>query len=403
MVPSSSVALDGDDPNDRARFVTAFHDKVMPFLERQPEFAGTWVDEAHDGRMLVMLTKARDAVVEGVGTRMPANSLGWQAVEVEYSLAELEDSLARVPSVSRAVDPSGDLVGWGIDTKGNRLVLTFTDGTAERMRDQKDQFVERLGVPVMIETSGRPIDIDQSEICSHGGTRTNCWDPTLAGVRIYKDYVGNSDKACTMGFHVYKATADKKNQWLTAGHCTYPGTIDETEEYHSTDFHGGDPLGRLQATLLVSQQKDIARVGHWYASEATDRIFGLGTAIIVDGAGGISDNDTVKFSGASSQDVKQGTIINATYCWYSSTVPGLEVCGARVQAPTPGDRPIGGDSGSPVFRRYTVGDTSHLTPVGIVNAAWELGSGDWVWTFAKVKFILDNYWQGWEVRGIAAP
>jgi hypothetical protein len=85
MIPSSSVALDGDDPNDRARFVTAFHDKVMPFLERQPEFAGTWVDEAHDGRMLVMLTKARDAVVEGVGTRMPADSLGWQAVEVEYS------------------------------------------------------------------------------------------------------------------------------------------------------------------------------------------------------------------------------------------------------------------------------------------------------------------------------
>ncbi len=403
-IPMTSAEFDDVDLDGRILFSNRVHRDVMPWVEEQPEFAGSWIDQKHDGKFVIQLTKARDPLIEGIGSRMPKVSRGWRVEGVDHSWTELETAVHRAPEVSREVDADGRLVLWGIDSRHNRVRLVYTLSTVEQMRSRKDELVSRLGVPVVIQSGEAPVDLDTSDLCSNGGSRNNCWDPILAGVRIYKDSVGHWD--CTMGWHVYKESAEHKNQWLTAAHCVdpnvSPGTIDVTKMYHSSYFHGGHYVGILRAKL-TGQDMDIARVGHQFASEATDRVFGHGANAVVHlhQHTKLSVNDPIMFSGATSGqldgDGTVGGLVSIPYdCWDSNYL-GIEVCGGAGT----GMHGKSGDSGGPVYRKWMDDGVAHIRPIGILDASWQDGN---VWTvrFALLKDAFAE-WNGWEVRGANWP
>lgn len=275
------------------------------------------------------------------------------------------------------------------------LTLTYTPATVERMESMRDELERRLGVTVHIDSGPLPVNLEN---CGSGSSRQNCWDPIRAGVWVYKDSVGSTSPGrCTMGFHIYKENGTPKNQWLTAGHCVHPGQVggsNPTKVYHSNSFHSGSHVGVVDASLYnrASDPRDIARVTQKFAGEASERIYGHTGTYAITGHQDFWVDEAIKFSGGTS-GIQSGFVKAKGKCWVSEG-NGRTVCGGEAKD---GLVSAGGDSGAPVYRKYTFAGDVYIGPIGIVN---DNAGGKMV--FATLKYAF-NQWNGWEVRGLAAP
>jgi hypothetical protein len=148
---------------------------------------------------------------------------------------------------------------------------------------------------------------------------------------------------------------------------------------------------------------DIARVGHHYASEKTDRVFGHGANAVVHlhQHTQLSVDDVIMFSGATSGqgngDGTDGGWVSDPYdCWTSNYL-GTNVCGGAGR----NMHGEGGDSGGPVYRKWSEDGAVHIKPIGVLDASWQEGD---VWT-VRFALLKDAFaaWDGWEVRGANWP
>jgi len=187
-----------------------------------------------------------------------------------------------------------------------------------------------------------------------------------AGVVIRND-TANSAGTCTMGFHILIGSDE---QFLTAGHC---GCAYTAVDWHHT---GLGLIGNEAATMtgLATQKKDMMRV-QMNDSQASALMY-ADSGDMGDGALPIV-NETVFASLGVSNLKKSGTVTDDWTSWTS------EYCHVTMWGGDTNISTIPGDSGSPIYRRFSFGGEWYLTPIGIGNTA--------VGQFGRVRDAL-NHW-----------
>lgn len=397
-IPLTAAEMDRVDLSGRSKFANDIWREILPYAESLPTFGGAWLDQDHNGRLVVLLTRLSDDTTRELESRLPASSRGFRVDLVDFTWAELEDALERAFGEFERVAGIRP-VDVAIDTRNNRLEVAVRPESLEQAKESLESLQGTLGVPIKVISSKPGAD---AETCGNGNTsrpRTNCWDPIRAGVRTYQFSAGNTDsgKSCTMGFHIYVDGGSPTRQYLTAGHCGYY-TSPNTEQYHSTYFHGGDNIGVRKATLYnTTDHRDIMRVSIQFSTEITDRIYGTQPVYDVDDAGDYLQGDPVCASLGVSNEIDCGVVQSQSTSWDSETAnPNLEVWGAGVTNLTIEF----GDSGSPVFRQFEVPGHAPLwqyVPLGIVNHEPIPGRTPTMY-MAKVKYALQQ-WPGTSIYG----
>jgi hypothetical protein len=155
-----------------------------------------------------------------------------------------------------------------------------------------------------------------------------------------------------MGFHIRIGTDE---QWLTAGHCGCA--------YVPVDWHhkGLGLIGNELATMTnLATPKDMMRV-QMNDAQASALVYGtsgeMGQSVLP------VVNEAVFASLGISNAVKSGKVTDDWTSWHSEYY-NKTMWGGDTNIAT-----IPGDSGSPIYRRWSFGGEWYITPIGIVDMA----------------------------------
>jgi hypothetical protein len=396
----------------RSTFVQRLDNTVLSSARSLDAYAGEWIDQRDDGRLVIGLTRAAPGVKTRLRQSMPAGSRGVRFVEVNDSAAALAVALDRAPPAWDGLGADFQPQAFAIHYRRNRITVKVRRHQLDAARVFKAQLQVRLGVDVGFAASPAVIDLAPKTACS---SRERCYGPLRLGTRInfprsYPD--SRISTHCGMGFHLRDPRfGSRHGTFLTAGHCVYgrSGPWHQHDDYKAR--YG--KIGSRVSSRYTSDHRDIAliRLDDWKSNRST-RIFGDGgwsAGARLTRAGRVIEGEILCVSLARS-DTNWCGIADATEQWWVSTTanPNIRVRGAAIDFPgAPGRRLSPGDSGSPIYRRSTSSSGSPIrAPIGIVNA----GSPDTpkeqeehTVYFAKVWWALNDD-AGWpELQVFTAP
>ncbi len=143
-------AADRPTPNDLAAFSDAVARNVLPWLERQPQYAGTRLDR-DAGQVVVSLTEADPEVIAGLDARVPGGSDGWRLEVPEYTWKQLRRAMVSAWKM-RSLPGARQLESSWIDIEENRIGLRFERG-AIKYRDvpaTEREWQQALDMPVSV-------------------------------------------------------------------------------------------------------------------------------------------------------------------------------------------------------------------------------------------------------------
>lgn len=355
LSPEEDLRLD---LNGRMRFADQVSLRALPFARGLGNYAGAYIDQKHDGGLVVMLTDVTANTVAEIEKRMPANSKGLQFEQVRYTRAELEQALAALRD-AWAAETRVPVLTAGIDTMNNRLRVGVPHSFLVAANEALEAVTLKLGVPVHV----RGEDPDSDTVCTN---RDNCHTPLRPGVVVRNDGP-NTGRTCTMGFLI--VVNDTDEQFLTSGHCGCA--------YVPTDWHhqGLGLVGNEAATMTgLAQKKDIMRV-QMNDSQASALIY-ADSGDMGDGALPVV-NETIFASLGISNVKKTGTVTSDWTNW------GSDKCGATMWGGDTNLTTIPGDSGSPIYRRFNFGGEWYITPIGVSATAGG--------AFGRVRDALDHW------------
>jgi hypothetical protein len=333
--------------NDRIRFADEVGREALPFARRLPTYAGSYIDQLGNGGLVVMLTALDPEAVASIRELMPVDSRGVRFEFARHTRAELELALSRVPEVWGGTIGGLPLSTTGIDTVNNRLRVGVPASSLGRAPEASADLTRALGVPVHVHEEEPPIET----VC----TRNDCHTPLRAGIVIRNDHA-NSSGTCTMAFHVRMGTDE---QFLTAGHC---GCAYTAQDWHHQGYGLiGSETATLTGAAFDPNRKDIMRVQIDADTQASPFVYGhsgdMGQPTLP------IDNETVYASLGISNVIKTGIVTEVWTNW------GSDFCGVVMKG---GDTNIGtipGDSGSPLYRRFSSGGEWYITPIGVMATA----------------------------------
>jgi len=237
------------------------------------------------------------------------------------------------------------LFAVAVDVRANRLRVKVDAASTGAVEAQLPSLVELLGVPITAEVGSPGIEED----CI---SRDDCHDPFKAGIRIRKGSASSSS-ICTMAFHT--VMGGDNETFVTAGHCGYSGSNDW---YHTGKGYVGEEL----KTQYYSFGRDIMMV-NMADSQASMTIYGEG-ARLVTGSEMPTVGQNVCASLGNSNIVDCGTINDDFLFWG----PSGNACGCVIGgADHNGISTAGGDSGSPIYRRFTVSGQPRARAIGVHN------------------------------------
>lgn len=347
------------DLGGRAAFVNNVSKDVLPRVRALPTFAGVYVDPLDNGAIVIMLT-ARDARVEGeINLRMPAENRGLRVVYASYTYRELEAALVNLDAAWPDVYPNTPRLMARVDTVGNRLVVAVAPTEVDSVASKLHTLTVRLGVPVAVEAGQTSLDV----VCTN---RNNCYSPYKAGI-IIRAGSANSTATCTMGFHI---VISGDEQCLTAGHCGCAYT--STNWYHT----GNGLIGAEVGTLVdLAQPKDIMKI-QMADAQASGLVYG--SSGDMDAARLPVTNEPICASlGAGSNTIRCGTVTTDSASWNS------DKCDKTMYGGDASYATAGGDSGSPVYSRWSYGGEWYITPIGVNSTAYG--------QFGRVKDAVDHW------------
>ena len=343
----------------RMRFADAVDMRVLPYLRKLGSYGGVYYDQVTGGGLTILLT-ARDRAVDAeITRRMPRGGPGWRIATVAHTEAELMAASMRARATWDRLATGVDAISFGLDTRGNGLFVSVAPPELSRATARVGALAATLGVPVRA-------NVGHAEAPTHCSTRDHCHAPMKAGINIYKG--STSGSGCTMGFHIVRSGDE---QFVTAGHCGYDGS---NVWYHPAIANA---IGSEVQTLYVNGGQDIMRVTMASDSEASDDIYNDGNDIV--GSGSPSAGETLCASlGKGSNTVKCGTV-NSTWVSYSFTTHGsYTIWGGDMSYTT-----VGGDSGSPVYRRLPGGTGDSARAIGVNSSTGG--------KFARLDTSLDDF------------
>ena len=353
-IPMTAAEDRAVDLPGRMAFANAVSDSLPPALRSLPTFGGVWIDQKGGGGLVVALTGIDAQASSLIASRTPSPSRGIAIRQVFGSRTELQRAVERLAQTPPAGFGSRFL-GAGLDEEANAVRLYVTPEAASAAA-ASPAVAAQVGVPLVVvpETPGRDVS------CT---TRTNCVDPYKPGIRI-RPGSRFGPPECTMAFFIVVAS---DIQALTAGHCGHYGSA----WYHPTIGQNTNPdgkVGSVQSSLYKQGGKDVLRISA-LDREASVDVYGFQNAYdeMRDSRDPIL-NEVVCAPLSMSDANACGTVVDVYRSWVSETM-GYTVYGADEN----GFTPIVGDSGSPVYTRFTmpakpgVPQHSVFTPIGVVD------------------------------------
>ncbi len=316
--------------------VDAIQDEVLPTLvpyaQSLPGYVDGYFDQYHEWRLVLQFETGRSPDRADLLERLPPGVAEPRIETVTHSAAQLHEAMLEAWSL---VPKRTHLVGVSVDTINNGLVIEVAPGELDDAARVATEVTERLGMPVVAAEAVPPLEV----ACT---TRENCYSPMKAGTVIRKG--STSGAGCTMGFHVQVGSDE---QFVTAGHCSYSGSL-----YW---FHAGYPtadclgdigcIGSRTATQYPGSQRDIMRV---QMSDSQDSNLIWSTSGSIGPVGAAVDpllNMWVcQMRGATQSQPWQCGYVTSTSTSWTGTACDCTIIGAR--STYLGG--IGGDSGSPI-------------------------------------------------------
>jgi hypothetical protein len=357
-IPMTRAESQATDLPARMGFADHVDTHVLPLLRQLPTYAGAYYDPADDGRLTILLTELDDSTIATISARIGDTEREWGIALARHSKTALLEAVDRAQGVWAAINPVVQPIGFGIDARQNGLFVELLARDYDAGVMARDRLETDLGVPVTIRIGTRGRD-------THCTTRDHCHDPMKAGINIYKG-ANFSSGWCTQGFHI---TRSGDEQFVTAGHCGFSGS---NSWYHPAF---ASAIGTEQQTLYANNGQDIMRVS-MNDAQASDDIYNDGNNIV--GSGSPATGETLCASlGKGSNTVKCGTVQDDWRSWISETA-GYTVWGGDMSYST-----VGGDSGSPVYRRLPGGTGDDARAIGVNDH--ENGY------FARLDQSLDNF------------
>lgn len=347
--PMSAAEEERLDLNGRIRFADAVSRTVLPLAQSLPTYGGAYIDQRADGSLVVLLTALDPDVVQAIIALAPADSREVRVVQVRHTQAELRTAVDQAwTTLPSAIE--GSIQGIGVDTMRNGIRVTVAGGGQAADQPAASQTASLDGgIPVFVETG----PTSQETVCNN---RNDCHTPLRAGV-VVRNNTASSTGTCTMGFHIRIGTDE---QWLTAGHCGCA--------YTATDWHhtGLGLVGNEVARMTnLAQPKDIMRV-QMADAQASALVYGhsgeMGQSVLP------VVNEAVFGSMGIANTVMSGTIKDDWTSWHS------EYCNKTMYGGDTNLVQIPGDSGSPIYRRWSFGGEWYITPIGVgVMATGQFG------------------------------
>jgi hypothetical protein len=328
----------------RGEFAQDVEANAIPYAQSLPGFGGVYFDAASNGELVVIL-KGPDVVGQaGIAARMPAVSRGLRFVYRTLTDKDLKASVRRTETQWDAVLPGIRLMRASTDLPGGGIVVDVPAADLKVAQKATVALTDALGAPVTVRAASTEA-VDTA--CTD---RDHCVTPTKAGIRLYKGAIDTYNE-CTLGWMVDYFT---DGQFVTSGHCGYGGS----NSWLHPGISGSHVLGTEQATAYHNNGHDVMRVSlndgqlgtGIYAESRPTSVEGYGyTGLVVYDSRGHANL------------IDGGTVASDYVRWYSNT-GGYYVYGGS----TNGIAQIGGDSGSPLYERYT---STMAAAIGIVDTA----------------------------------
>lgn len=275
-------------------FAAATREKVLPFVEKLPVFAGAYFDHQAGGELVILLTATDQEVLEEIQALAPEGRVTRVKI-VQYTQAQLRAAVSKAWEVWKAAG-APEAYSIAVDTPANALRIDVAPENLEVAQKFIEDVSAGIAVPVFVSIGDRPVE----EACTN---RENCHTPMQAGIVIRKG--STSGTTCTMAFHIQVGTDE---QFVTAGHCGYSGS---NSWYHqsfgfvgsemNTQYYDG---GRDIMAVQISDSQDSSKVYNrtteisaaWvpYVGEGVCTSRGIGTPIWVCG---VIQDDYTSWSG----------------------------------------------------------------------------------------------------------
>jgi hypothetical protein len=348
----------------RMAFAAAVKKDVLPYVKSLPAFAGAYFDSASQGEFVVVLTAPDREVEESIAARMPAPSRGLVFAYNAVTEARLVAALKKTETVWDEVYPDVTLFTAAVDLPNAELYFEVSPDNLMTAQSRAGSLATALLAPVSIRAGPPPMDTT----C----TRDDCVNPMRAGIRIYKGAI-DSVPECTMSFHI-QLLSNFDIQFLTAGHCGYSGS----NTWLHPGLSGNHVIGTEQATLYANNGYDAMRVSMADAQASTKIV---GESRVINGESYPSVGQAVCDSRGNQDVIDCGTVTSTSARWLSNTA-NYYVYGGL----TDGISQIGGDSGSPLYERFT---STTVFADGIVTTS----GGNFTIMYDATNGFHANVWQ----------
>jgi hypothetical protein len=327
----------------RMTFEGDVKERLLPFAEGLDTFAGAYFDQATGGRLVIQLTESSAQTRDELFGLVPNVNRGVEIEYVSHTRDELRAAAASIFGPWAETVPSAELYSVAVDVRMNRLRVTVAADSMSTVEPRLSRVAELVGVPIVAELGGPAVDLTCTD-------QDHCYSPFKAGIRIRQGSI-SSTIPCTMGFHT--VMSGDNETFVTAGHCGYSGS---NNWYHN----GYGLVGEELKTQYYSFGRDIMMV-NLADSQASLTIYGEGGRLVA-GSEWPTVGQNVCASLAWSQGIDCGTIFDDFRLWDSPT------CNCTVGGgDTNGINAIFGDSGSPIYRRYSVSGQPRAKAIGVYN------------------------------------
>jgi hypothetical protein len=364
---SKDVDLQG-----RMKFADEVAADVLPHVDRSI-YGGSWIDQQNNGSLVVYLTDLKPAIQDAVRARMPnTRDRGVTFVKVKHTESRLVEAIDEV-LVSWELAQGPRALSAGVDAPSNGVFVRVLASDVTQAEAVADEVAASVGVPVSLRYVSAPGG-DVAQTCT---SRNNCFNPHEAGILIKEGAVGGSP-ACTLAWPIKIGT---DIQAVTAGHCGH---------YGNNWFHSNGLVGGITANKWQSGGRDIMRI-QMPNAQASENVYGTSSPSSYGPEQLTQANDpvpgeTVCVSLGMSNRNDCGRVEALSVKYWSDTV-GFWVFGASLVLNDFLPRPIDGDSGSPISRKYQYlqPGTPHWrhTPIGVLTT--EFGE------FAKLVTTLGDW------------
>jgi hypothetical protein len=176
-IPATAGELASLGLEDRNAFVSAAHERLIPYVRTLTTLGGVWVDQMTGGDIVVQLTQSDASTVSTIMALAPAGRHAVRVQVVQHTEAQLLDALRGLSRSWGARYGAIQLVGAAIDEEANGLSVEIASGSGTDLSALSHDLSATAGVGVSV----REVVAGGDATCT---SRDSCYSPMKAGNKV---------------------------------------------------------------------------------------------------------------------------------------------------------------------------------------------------------------------------